>query len=40
MFTKWDRFSRNTADAYHMMRLLTVDYQIEPIAIDQPDARR
>jgi site-specific DNA recombinase len=36
MFTKWDRFSRNTADAYQMIRILTVDYQIEPIAIEQP----
>ncbi len=35
LFTKWDRFSRNTADAYGMIRLLT-DYQINPIAIDQP----
>ena len=36
MFTKWDRFSRNTADAYQMIRTLTVDYLIEPIAIEQP----
>lgn len=36
MFTKWDRFSRNTADAYQMIRTLTVNYQIEPIAIEQP----
>ncbi len=35
LFTKWDRFSRNTADAYGMIRLLT-DYQIDPLAIDQP----
>ncbi|WP_139125756.1 recombinase family protein [Arcticibacter eurypsychrophilus] len=35
IFTKWDRFSRNTADAYTMIRTLkTLD--IEPIAIDQP----
>jgi len=36
MFTKWDRFSRNTADAYQMIRILTVDYQTQPIAIEQP----
>jgi site-specific DNA recombinase len=36
MFTKWDRFSRNTTDAYQMIRTLSVDYQIEPIAIEQP----
>lgn len=36
MFTKWDRFSRNTADAYQMIRTLTLDFQIEPIAIEQP----
>jgi len=36
MFTKWDRFSRNTADAYQMIRLLTNDYQVEPVAIEQP----
>ncbi|MGM9475182.1 recombinase family protein [Pedobacter sp. GSP4] len=36
MFTKWDRFSRNTADAYQMIRTLTVDYLIEPVAIEQP----
>jgi site-specific DNA recombinase len=36
MFTKWDRFSRNTADAYQMIRILTLDLEIEPIAIEQP----
>lgn len=36
MFTKWDRFSRNTADAYQMIRTLAVDYKVEPIAIEQP----
>lgn len=36
LFTKWDRFSRNTADAYGMIRTLTVGYQIEPLAIEQP----
>lgn len=36
MFTKWDRFSRNAADAYQMIRTLTVDYLIEPVAIEQP----
>ena len=36
IFTKWDRFSRNTADAYQMIRTLTVDYEIEPVAIEQP----
>lgn len=35
LFTKWDRFSRNTADAYHMIRLLR-EYEVEPIAIEQP----
>ncbi|RQO75666.1 recombinase family protein [Pedobacter sp. KBW06] len=35
MFTKWDRFSRNTADAYQMIRILT-DYAIDPVAIEQP----
>jgi len=36
LFTKWDRFSRNTADAYAMIRILTKEYEIEPLAIEQP----
>ncbi|NQX42352.1 Site-specific DNA recombinase [Pedobacter steynii] len=36
MFTKWDRFSRNTADAYQMIRILNLDYFVEPVAIEQP----
>jgi DNA invertase Pin-like site-specific DNA recombinase len=36
MFTKWDQFSRDTADAYQMIRKLTIGYQVEPIAIEQP----
>ncbi|TCS86118.1 DNA invertase Pin-like site-specific DNA recombinase [Anseongella ginsenosidimutans] len=35
LFTKWDRFSRNTADAYQMIGLLR-SYGIEPQAIEQP----
>lgn len=35
LFTKWDRFSRNTADAYHMIRLLR-EYEVVPVAIEQP----
>jgi len=35
LFTKWDRFSRNTSDAYQMIALLRT-YDIEPQAIDQP----
>ncbi|WP_343523836.1 recombinase family protein [Pedobacter sp.] len=35
LFTKWDRFSRNIADSYYMIRLLK-DLQIEPQAIEQP----
>jgi site-specific DNA recombinase len=35
LFTKWDRFSRNAADAYQMIRLLN-EYGIEPQAIEQP----
>jgi site-specific DNA recombinase len=35
LFTKWDRFSRNTADAYQMISTLR-KLEIEPQAIDQP----
>ncbi len=35
LFTKWDRFSRNTADAYQMIRILN-DYEVDPVAIEQP----
>jgi len=35
LFTKWDRFSRNTAEAYHMIRVLR-EYEVEPLAIEQP----
>ncbi|SEA58320.1 recombinase family protein [Pedobacter hartonius] len=35
MFTKWDRFSRNTADAYGMINSLML-LKIEPVAIEQP----
>jgi site-specific DNA recombinase len=35
LFTKWDRFSRNTSDAYQMIALLRT-YGIEPQAIEQP----
>ncbi|MDB5117049.1 MAG: recombinase family protein [Mucilaginibacter sp.] len=34
LFTKWDRFSRNTANAYHMIDVLQ-GLTIEPNAIDQ-----
>lgn len=35
LFTKWDRFSRNTADAYGMIKIL-MDFGIKPLAIEQP----
>lgn len=35
LFTKWDRFSRNTGDAYQMISILT-RYGVEPQAIEQP----
>ncbi|WGQ12602.1 recombinase family protein [Pedobacter gandavensis] len=35
LFTKWDRFSRNTGDAYHMINLLR-KFGVEPQAIEQP----
>jgi site-specific DNA recombinase len=35
LFTKWDRFSRNAADAYGMIGQLN-KYGIEPQAIEQP----
>ena len=35
LFTKWDRFSRNAGDAYHMISLLRT-LGIEPQAIEQP----
>jgi DNA invertase Pin-like site-specific DNA recombinase len=35
LFTKWDRFSRNAADAYGMINTLN-NYIIEPQAIEQP----
>ena len=35
IFTKWDRFSRNTADAYGMIKTLK-SLSVEPVAIDQP----
>jgi site-specific DNA recombinase len=35
LFTSWDRFSRNTADAYEMIRRLN-EIGIEPQAIEQP----
>ncbi|ATP57165.1 recombinase family protein [Pedobacter ginsengisoli] len=35
IFTKWDRFSRNTMDGYNMINFLT-GYGIIPIAIEQP----
>ncbi|MEO6522794.1 MAG: recombinase family protein [Mucilaginibacter sp.] len=35
LFTKWDRFSRNTADAYQMMRTLK-ELSTDPMAIEQP----
>lgn len=35
LFTKWDRFSRNTGDAYYMISVLN-RIGIEPNAIEQP----
>lgn len=35
LFTKWDRFSRNTADAYNTIQALK-KFCIQPIAIEQP----
>jgi DNA invertase Pin-like site-specific DNA recombinase len=35
LFTKWDRFSRNIADSYEMIKLLD-KMKIEPQAIEQP----
>ena len=35
LFTKWDRFSRNTGDAYYMINLLN-KFGVEPQAIEQP----
>lgn len=35
LFTKWDRFSRNTMDGYNMINLLT-GLGISPMAIEQP----
>ena len=35
LFTTWDRFSRNTTDAYEMIRRLN-KLGIEPQAIEQP----
>ena len=35
LFTSWDRFSRNTADAYDMIRRLNA-LEIQPQAIEQP----
>lgn len=35
LFTKWDRFSRNAADAYGMINTLNC-YGVEPQAIEQP----
>jgi site-specific DNA recombinase len=35
LFTKWDRFSRNAADAYHMIALLN-KLGVEPQAVEQP----
>lgn len=35
LFTKWDRFSRNAGDAYHMISILE-GLQVEPQAIEQP----
>lgn len=35
LFTKWDRFSRNTGDAYTMINTLR-RFGIEPQAIEQP----
>ncbi|WP_091211867.1 recombinase family protein [Mucilaginibacter gossypiicola] len=35
IFTKWDRFSRNTADAYGMISVL-MKLGLQPVAIEQP----
>jgi site-specific DNA recombinase len=35
LFTKWDRFSRNTGDAYYMISVLK-KLGIEPVAVEQP----
>ena len=35
LFTKWDRFSRNTADAYAMIKILK-HLNVVPFAIEQP----
>lgn len=35
LFTKWDRFSRNTGDAYQMINTLR-KLEVEPQAIEQP----
>lgn len=35
LFTKWDRFSRNTGDSYSMIRMLQ-RLSVEPQAIEQP----
>lgn len=35
LFTKWDRFSRNAADAYQMISKLRTFY-VEPEAVEQP----
>lgn len=35
LFTKWDRFSRNAADAFQMINTLR-RYDVEPCAIEQP----
>ncbi|WP_231388363.1 recombinase family protein [Sphingobacterium hungaricum] len=35
LFTKWDRFSRNAADAYQMIKVLRA-FGVEPEAIEQP----
>jgi site-specific DNA recombinase len=35
LFTKWDRFSRNTGDAYQMINMLK-NLFVEPQAIEQP----
>ncbi|MCK4822851.1 recombinase family protein, partial [bacterium] len=35
LFIKWDRFSRNSADAYIMLRKLN-EFGVEPRAIEQP----
>ncbi len=35
LFTRWDRFSRNTADAYHTIKVLK-KLGVEPQAVEQP----